>query len=83
MGSGNLFIISAPSGTGKTTILKRVISEMERIGFSVSHTTRTPREGEIEGKDYHFVTLPTFQAMMEQDSFLECAKVHGNMYGTS
>ena len=83
MTSGSLFIISAPSGTGKTTILKKVISEVEGVGFSVSHTTRTPRAGELEGKDYHFVKESTFQAMRDQDAFLEWASVHGNLYGTS
>ena len=83
MENGNLFIISAPSGTGKTTILKRVISELKGVGFSVSHTTRLPRAGELEGKDYYFVKEVVFQAMQEQDSFLEYAEVHGNLYGTS
>jgi len=83
MENGKLFIISAPSGTGKTTILKRVISELTGVGFSVSHTTRLPREGELEGKDYYFVKRIVFQAMQEQNSFLEYAEVHGNLYGTS
>ena len=80
---GNLFIISAPSGTGKTTILKRIISEMENIMFSVSHTTRPPRPGEKEGVDYYFVEKDAFQKMQEQDLFHEWAEVHGNLYGTS
>jgi len=80
---GNLFIISAPSGTGKTTILKRIISEMENIMFSVSHTTRPPRPGEKEGVDYYFVKKDAFQKMQEQDLFYEWAEVHGNLYGTS
>jgi guanylate kinase len=83
MENGTLFIISAPSGTGKTTILKRVISELKGVGFSVSHTTRVPRAGELEGKDYYFVKRDVFQAMQEQDAFLEYAEVHGNLYGTS
>jgi guanylate kinase len=83
MENGNLFIISAPSGTGKTTILKKVISELKGVGFSVSHTTRLPRTGEQEGKDYYFIKRNVFQAMQEQDSFLEYAEVHGNLYGTS
>ena len=83
MENGNLFIISAPSGTGKTTILKRVISELKGVGFSVSHTTRAPRAGELEDKDYYFVKRDVFQAMQEQDAFLEYAEVHGNLYGTS
>jgi guanylate kinase len=83
LNSGNLFIISAPSGTGKTTILKKVMSEVKGVGFSVSHTTRTPRVGEQGGKDYYFVKEITFHAMREQDAFLEWAEVHGNLYGTS
>jgi guanylate kinase len=83
MGNGNLYIISAPSGTGKTTILKRVISQLEGVGFSVSHTTRPPREGETKGRDYYFVKRIVFQAMQDQDAFLEYAEVHGNLYGTS
>ena len=80
---GNLFIISAPSGTGKTTILKKVISEMENIMFSVSHTTRPPRPGEKEGVDYYFVEKNAFQKMQEKELFYEWAEVHGNLYGTS
>ena len=80
---GNLFIVSAPSGTGKTTILKRIVSEMENIMFSVSHTTRPPRPGEKDGVDYYFVEKDAFQKMQEQDLFHEWAEVHGNLYGTS
>jgi guanylate kinase len=83
MANGKLFIISAPSGTGKTTILKRVISELKGVGFSVSHTTRQPRPGELAGKDYFFVKRLVFEAMQEQNAFLEYAEVHGNLYGTS
>lgn len=83
METGNLFIISAPSGTGKTTILKKVISGMENIMFSVSHTTRTPRPGEKEGVDYYFVEHDAFQKMQENELFYEWAEVHGNLYGTS
>ncbi|MFC1837865.1 guanylate kinase [Thermodesulfobacteriota bacterium] len=80
---GNLFIISAPSGTGKTTILKKVIAELEGVGFSVSHTTRQPRPGEAAGKDYFFVKPVVFEAMQAQNAFLEYAEVHGNLYGSS
>lgn len=83
MESGNLFVISAPSGAGKTTILKRVLAAMERVDFSVSHTTRPPRTGEQDGVDYHFVDRETFKAMEQQGAFLEWAEVHGNLYGTS
>lgn len=83
MRRGNLFIISAPSGTGKTTILKRIITTVKGIAFSVSHTTRAPRSGEQEGIDYFFVDQAGFEAMREQALFLEWAEVHGNLYGTS
>jgi len=82
MKNGNLFIISAPSGTGKTTILKRVIAELKNIVFSVSHTTRSPRPGEEKDVDYFFVDRDTFVTMEEQGLFLEWAEVHGNLYGT-
>jgi len=80
---GNLFIISAPSGTGKTTILKKIIATVKGIAFSVSHTTRVPRAGEQEGIDYFFVERAVFEAMRRKALFLECAEVHGNLYGTS
>ncbi len=83
MENGNLFIISAPSGTGKTTILKRVISELDNVVFSVSHTTRAVRAGEKEGVDYFFVNEDSFKTMQQQGHFLEWAEVHGNFYGTS
>ena len=82
MKNGNLFIISAPSGTGKTTILKRVIVELKNIVFSVSHTTRSPRLGEEKDVDYFFVDKSTFVTMQDQGLFLEWAEVHGNLYGT-
>ena len=83
MHHGNLFIISAPSGTGKTTILKKTIAAMKKIVFSVSHTTRTPRAGEQEGVDYFFIDKDVFLTMEQQGLFLEWAEVHGNLYGTS
>lgn len=83
MKQGNLFIISAPSGAGKTTILKEIIGEMPGLGFSVSHTTRSPRAGESHGRDYFFVDRQTFSAMRTENDFLEWAEVHGNLYGTS
>ena len=83
MNQGKLFVISAPSGTGKTTILKRVMTELPGLSFSVSHTTRMPRSGEIDGKDYHFVSESEFQEMIDQGLFVEHAIVHGNLYGTS
>ena len=83
MESGNLFIISAPSGTGKTTILKRVIAELESIAFSVSHTTRAPRSGEEEGVDYFFVDKTAFGTLQKQGLFLEWAEEHVIFYVTS
>jgi len=83
MAEGRLFIISAPSGAGKTTILKQVMSDLPALVFSVSHTTRPPREGEIDGRDYHFISLAGFKRMRDNGDFLESAEVHGNMYGTS
>ncbi len=83
MSKGSLFVISAPSGTGKTTILKKIMDEVERLTFSVSHTTRQPRKGERDGVDYHFVDKSAFVGIREHGGFLEWAEVHGNFYGTS
>ncbi len=83
MTTGQLFILSAPSGAGKTTILKKVMEQVPHLSFSVSHTTRLPRNGEENGVDYHFVSVDEFLLMQEQDLFLEWAEVHGNYYGTS
>lgn len=83
MNSGKLFVISAPSGTGKTTLLRKVMSDLPKLRFSVSHTTRNPRVGEVDGVDYHFVSEQEFLALREQDGFLESAQVHQNYYGTS
>lgn len=83
---GELFLLSAPSGAGKTTLIRHLIDSLTDSGsmeFSVSHTTRRPRLGEVAGKDYHFVDKPTFQRMIAEDLFLEWAEVHGNYYGTS
>lgn len=83
MSRGNLFIISAPSGAGKSTLLKRLLAEVPNLAFSVSHTTRAPRPGESNGREYHFVDRPTFARMRADQAFLEWAEVHGNLYGTS
>ncbi len=83
MKDGRLFIISAPSGAGKTTLLKRVMPHLERIVFSVSHTTRAPRPGEREGIDYHFISRTVFEEMRDRGAFLEWAEVHDKFYGTS
>jgi guanylate kinase len=80
---GNLIIISAPSGTGKTTILKKLFAEVKGVTFSVSHTTRRPRTGEKDSVDYYFVDQETFKRMRADKEFLEWAEVHGNFYGTS
>ena len=83
MSKGSLFIISAPSGTGKTTILKRILRTVAGISFSISHTTRPARKGEQDGVDYYFVSRDQFLSMQQQGTFLESAEVHGNLYGTS
>ncbi|MDO9041835.1 MAG: guanylate kinase [Desulfocapsaceae bacterium] len=83
MTTGKLFILSAPSGAGKTTLLKKVMADLPGLAFSVSHTTRLPRAGEVDGVDYHFVSRARFESMREQGIFLEWAEVHGNLYGTS
>ncbi len=83
MKHGRLFVISAPSGAGKTTLLRGVMSSLVKLKFSVSHTTRNPREGEVDGVDYHFVSKDTFQQMIATNMFLEHAEVHDNFYGTS
>lgn len=83
MTKGKLFILSAPSGAGKTTVVKKVMENIPGLAFSVSHTTRKPRKGEKNGVDYYFVDKEKFLAMKDQGLFLENAEVHGNFYGTS
>jgi guanylate kinase len=78
-----LFVVSAPSGTGKTTLNNRLMSEFSNIEIAVSHTTRKPREGEMNGASYHFVSTATFEQMIEDGELLEWADVFGNFYGTS
>jgi len=80
---GNLFVVSAPSGTGKTTLCHRLRQIIEGITFSVSYTTRAPRPGEVEGEDYYFTDKATFRKMADAGEFAEWAEVHGNLYGTS
>ena len=80
---GNLFIVSAPSGAGKSSLVNAVLADDKTLALSVSFTTRPPRTGEVNGRDYHFVDAKTFQAMLERGEFLESAEVHGNRYGTS
>ena len=81
-GRGLVFVISAPSGTGKTTLVKEVIQQLPGLQFSVSFTTRLPRPNEREGEDYHFVSHAVFQRMVDKNEFLEWAEVLGNRYGT-
>jgi guanylate kinase len=80
---GSLFVVSAPSGTGKTTLCKILMNELKEISYSISHTTRNPREGEVHGKDYYFVGKDEFERMIEGGELVEWANVHGNYYGTS
>jgi len=80
---GNLFIVSAPSGAGKTTLVGAVVQADERVKESVSFTSRAARRGEENGLHYHFVSRDEFEAMIERGEFLEWAEVHGNLYGTS
>ncbi len=80
---GLAFVVSAPSGAGKTTVLRAVMERLPGLQFSVSYTTRSPRANEREGQDYYFVSFSVFQEMVERDEFLEWAEVSGNRYGTS
>ncbi len=81
--SGNLFVISAPSGAGKTSLVHALLNINPQIDLSVSYTTREPRAGEHDGRDYHFVSREAFLAMAARGEFLESAEVYGNLYGTS
>ncbi len=80
---GTLYIVSAPSGAGKTSLLKAMLAETTQVEVSVSHTTRKQRSGEVNGSDYHFVTVDEFKQMISDDAFFEYAEVFGNFYGTS
>lgn len=81
--NGNVFIICAPSGAGKTSLVAELLRRDRNARLSVSHTTRAPRPGEEDGSDYHFISRTAFEAMIERGAFLESAEVHGNLYGTS
>ena len=83
MTKGTLFVISAASGAGKTSLVKSVLQQVSAVEVSVSHTTRAAREGEVDGVDYHFIDKTAFQAMVDGGEFFESATVFGNMYGTS
>lgn len=80
---GHLYILSGPSGAGKGTVREKVFERLDGISYSVSCTTRKPREGEIDGKDYHFIAVDEFKRQIAENMFLEWAEVHGNFYGTS
>lgn len=82
MKRGKSFIISGPSGVGKSTVLHALFEGRDDLYFSVSATTRAPREGEVDGKDYHFIAADKFHEMIEEDAFLEYAEYVGNFYGT-
>lgn len=80
---GNLFIVAAPSGAGKTTLVSLLLENDPQIRVSISHTTRAPRPGEENGREYHFIDVPAFLDKVQHGEFLEWAEVHGNYYGTS
>ncbi len=80
---GLLVVVSAPSGAGKTSLCKEVVKYIPDIQHSVSYTTRSARPSEVDGRDYHFVSVETFKNMIDEDTFVEWAVVHGNYYGTS
>jgi guanylate kinase len=83
MTRGLLFVITAPSGAGKSSLIAKLLEDEQGLALSVSYTTRAPRPGERNGREYHFVELPAFEAMLERGEFLESAEVHGHRYGTS
>jgi|SRR4030095_11545114 guanylate kinase len=80
---GNLYIVSAPSGSGKTTLLQHLLRSFDDLKFSVSHTTRAPRQGEKEAVDYYFTDRTTFMRMVDRGEFLEWAEFNGQLYGTT
>jgi guanylate kinase len=80
---GTLFIVTAPSGAGKTTLVKGLLERDPQVHLSVSYTTRAPRPGEQDGREYHFIDIDSFVDLRNQGEFLEWAEVHGNYYGTS
>ncbi len=80
---GKLFIVSAPSGAGKTSLVRALLEKDTAVHLSISYTTRSPRPGEVNGNDYHFVDINTFKEMIARNEFLEWAEVYGNYYGTS
>lgn len=81
--AGNLYVVAAPSGAGKTTLVRLLLEREREVQLSVSYTTRSPRPGEENGRDYHFIDTASFREMIDRHDFLEWAEVHGNFYGTS
>lgn len=81
-GTGKLWVISGPSGVGKGTLVKAVLAQLEQVVLSVSMTTRSPRPGEVEGRNYFFRTREAFEALIQEEAFLEYAQYNGNYYGT-
>jgi guanylate kinase len=81
--AGNLYVVVAPSGAGKTSLVNKLLEREANIHLSVSYTTRPPRDGEKDGREYHFIDKAAFEKMIEQGDFLEHANVYGNYYGTS
>ena len=81
--TGSIFVISGPSGAGKSTLIKTVMERVDNMAYSISHTTRTPRSGELHGVDYFFVDKPGFKKMIDNNSFIEWALVYDDYYGTS
>ncbi|HMW56808.1 MAG TPA: guanylate kinase [Accumulibacter sp.] len=81
--TGHLLIVTAPSGAGKTTLVRLLLENDPDLSVSISHSTRAPRPGERDGVEYHFVSVPDFLEKVRNDAFLEWAEVHGNYYGTS
>jgi guanylate kinase len=82
--AGTLYVVSAPSGAGKTSLVRALLESMgEQLALSVSHTTRVPRPGEVDGQDYHFVSMEVFRRMVARGAFLEHAQVFDNAYGTA
>ena len=81
--TGILFVVSSPSGGGKGTLIQRVLGRLQNLSYSVSYTTRKPRNGEVHGREYFFVSREEFSQMVEKNDFLEWATVHSHLYGTS
>jgi guanylate kinase len=82
-GDGILFVVSGPSGSGKSAVVSAALRSIDRVVFSISYTTRKPRSGEVDGREYFFISEEQFRQKIEADAFLEHAKVHGHYYGTS